>query len=76
MTGEMIGRVAKAMQAETVNKPFSWDNAARAAIEAMREPTAHMMDAGFAEHEKYRPTYSHIIRRAWMAMIDAALASP
>ena len=42
----MIARLAKAMQAESANKPFSWENAARAAIAALGEPTDAMRLAG------------------------------
>jgi len=44
---------------------------ARAAIEAMREPTEAMVDAGY-EAGGYTPDPSNI-EGAWRAMIDAAL---
>ena len=66
MSDSMIERVAKAMQLETVNKPFSWENAAWAAINAMREPTPEMTES---------PSYlnGEWSRRSCEAMIDAAL---
>jgi hypothetical protein len=43
---------------------------ARAAIEAMREPTEEMLDAA----REYRPAVHRLtFRDAWRAMIDAAL---
>lgn len=69
---EMIERVAKAI-GKTVYETdrgglTGWDaNAvARAAIEAMREPTEAMLEAASGS----------IARWAWPAMIDAALVEP
>ena len=72
----MIERVAKAMQLETVNKPFSWESAARAAIEAMREPTPKMVHAmatliNFCENLNMGESPSPW--DAYATMIDAAL---
>ena len=43
-----------------------WVSEARAAIRAMREPTADMTDAGHPEDGPLHPYF------AWQAMIDAA----
>lgn len=87
---EMVARVAKAMFNAT---PFKSEGSyeeqtptyrrlcevmARAAIVAMREPTAAMLDAPEMRHwalrteEPMRPEY---IAEAWRSMIDAALAN-
>jgi hypothetical protein len=63
MTDDMIERVARALRhAESYDASFS--EMARGAIEAMREPTDAMREAG-------RTTYTGF--GAWQAMIDAAL---
>lgn len=48
---------------------------ARAAIEAMREPTEEMREAWGAEDCDDHPAECHINPRRWSAMIDAALGS-
>lgn len=77
---EMIERVARAVSQsfhdegyiEGVSDPAEWNEflkAARAAIEAMREPTDRMVwDGGTALHDKGEDTAG-----IWAAMIDAAL---
>lgn len=72
MSNEMIERVALAISEITVHGDFSSDELARAAIEAMREPTDAMLKApsaimggGFQN--------SHSDRETWEAMIAAAL---
>jgi hypothetical protein len=71
MSENMIERVAKAMRAESGGKPFSWENAARAAIEALRQPTEEMIEAGDmvldSEYFSGEPV------DVWRAMIDATL---
>lgn len=78
MTNEMIERVAKAMmEASTTVGHSSWSDIARAAIEAMREPTEAMIEhadanafGGVAPGE---PLY-HGAKNTWQHMIDAALS--
>ncbi len=88
---EMVERVAMAMWAKkeqlTPNPRVSWENAeakdqafmlevARAAIEAMREPTEAMKDAGGMElaglWDSDDSPYS-AAENVWLACIDAAL---
>jgi hypothetical protein len=80
---EMVERVARAIllarpffkpeeivRAQVGNWPI-WHQAivdARAAIAAMREPTAAMQKAGAVASAKY-----HVTSEAWCVMIDAAL---
>lgn len=70
---EMIERVARAID-EASQPPGQKDykvlmkNAARAAIEAMREPTMDMESAA-SNWQGAQMTYSDV----WRAMIDAAL---
>lgn len=69
---EMIERVAQAIADEYLKHfgALSMDirsRMARAAIEAMREPTAEMWDAGEQYCDEWSPNY------VWNAMIDAAL---
>ena len=59
MTDDMIERVARAVEIAAKVNGRNWDKIARAAIEAMREPTEAMLDYGT------RPT--------WQTMIDMAL---
>lgn len=69
MQKTMIERVAKALEAST----GSWNDAARAAIEAMRAPTFDMMAEGVSQwvtHDDAEEDVDGI----WSAMIDAALA--
>lgn len=47
---------------------------ARAAIEAMREPTPAIVDAGFDFMDAYRADIAAYARECWQAMIDAALS--
>lgn len=76
MREDMVERVAKAIahavwrQSDSGTPPkwSEWRDEARAAIEAMREPTKAMVEAGtVALH--FRP--AGLV--AWGAMIDAAL---
>lgn len=77
MAETMIERVARALSA---TQGMYWTEhlrAARAAIEAMREPTDRMLDAGVAANTVELPSGGQIIVAvdpAWDAMIDAALA--
>jgi hypothetical protein len=63
---EMIERVARAIARELGEggDAVEYYDIARAAIEAMREPTPEMLPA-----EMYEKTYRHI----WQKMISAAL---
>lgn len=74
---EMVERVAKAI---CESSGQSWESAgdgyreicdgfARAAIEAMREPTEDMQEAADMD----RTYYGHIATNNWRAMISAAL---
>lgn len=54
-----------------LNERAMWRPIARAAIEAMREPTEHMIGEGF------RPAYTRSVEApavVWRAMIDSALS--
>lgn len=71
---EMIERVAKAIQSALSEgtpgrDPDRMERIARAAIEAMRDPTEAMIDKGY-DHVDYGGTD---IEAAWKDMIDAAL---
>lgn len=77
---EVIGRVAKAMYSEPWRQPWEeigphaqafWRRYARRAIEAMREPSDAMLDAGW-EHTG-DPCWKHNVADAWRVMIDEAL---
>jgi hypothetical protein len=85
MSSEMIERCARAIY-EKRNGPgcSPWANRpkghkdpyladARAAIEAMREPTDDMRDAAFDTHF---PMSLNQVQEVYRAMIDAALSSP
>ena len=63
----MLDRVADAIQSASVNQPWSYENAARAAITAMRQPSPAMVKAGWEMGGSPRADI-------WRAMIDAALA--
>jgi hypothetical protein len=72
---EMLDRVAWALRQTqaTLSNPEA-DALARAAIEAMREPTEMMVNEGAAElraGDLTRSTPPHV----WRAMIDEALSS-
>lgn len=67
MTNTMIERVAKALEKNLEGKEFSsFEDAARAAIEAMREPTPKMIEAAQSTADPYC--------ESWPVMIDAALS--
>lgn len=81
---EMIERVAKAIFASDMKwapvlehqfeeNKIVYLKAARAAIEAMREPTEIMIEAS---NREWDGRMSHRSSGAWQAMIDAALVSP
>ena len=81
---EMVERVARAICcAERMNPDdklggwIHWQDAARAAIAAMREPTEHMMYVGGSSFEDSMfANGSHVFdgaREAYRAMIDTAL---
>jgi len=66
---EMINRVAIALKAKAFaivdTKQVSWQELARTAIEALREPTEAMLNAG--------PLEPYMDRDVWADMIDEAL---
>ena len=83
---EMIEHVAKALMAASNDqldshvRPHSWDKSderlwfmyqARAAIEALREPSDAMVDAAW-QHTGH-PCWQEDVKRAWQAAITAAL---
>ena len=82
---DMIERVARALHDMHGAGPAyelaadDWRDMARAAIEAMREPTQKMRLAGIAEYSRPDPTPEHestlIFNAVWRAMADAALLS-
>ena len=61
----MIERVARAIRDCDPSAGATYEQAARAAIEAMREPTEAMLEAAFGND----PTL-------WSRMIDASLEEP
>lgn len=81
----MLERVAMALEAKIGGSDFtSYEDAARAAIEAMREPTEHMLDIG-ACYEDPGERYAGDVelgirgegdtaRDVYVNMIDAALS--
>ncbi len=80
---EMVERVAKALGGPSWNQHSEmWrENArllARAAIEAMREPSAAMIEEGYGEacelNRGDQPTPEETPACIWRAMITAALA--
>lgn len=88
---EMVERVALAIYVAEIGGPEGWNHPrveagkerwfakARAAIEAMREPTQQMRLAGIAEWSRSDPTPEHestlVFNAIWRAMTDAALDS-
>jgi hypothetical protein len=78
---EMIERVARAMlRAEEWSSFFGEDDArklARAAIEAMREPTDAMLIDGAAKIRNFTSASGPYprTRAVWLSMIDASLAN-
>lgn len=75
MTDSIVERVARALANEEgyANDPFPYDERARAAIKAMREPTEAMMNVGSGfiyEAYGHGPT---IAKEAWQAVVDEAL---
>ena len=71
MTDTMIEQVARALLVadRSAITPDYYQRMARAAIEAMREPTEAMLDAGVNFRERNART-----EQIWQAMIDAALS--
>jgi hypothetical protein len=79
MNAEMVNRVADAI-AETIGYTEGTGSAAIAAIQAMREPTNLMLEAGMDYDERElnirlgrAPTVEECQAGEWAAMIDAAL---
>ena len=70
MPDSMIERVARALLVadRSAITPDYYQRMARAAIEAMREPTEAMLDAGVNFRERNART-----EQIWQAMIDEAL---
>jgi hypothetical protein len=76
MSETMVDRVAKALQMFDPGKgPHDYyEGMARAAIAAMREPTADMIRAVRDKDEELRTSRHHPVADDWRAMIDSALA--
>lgn len=79
---EMVERVGEALRVKLIewyDGGIGFEDGgimlARAAIEAMREPTDGMMKAGFSEIEYLNATWvdEYDAMECWQAMIDAAL---
>lgn len=74
----MIERVAAALAAAdgAVFADMAYEPMARAAIEAMREPTEYMLDFGACYEDQDHDIFDegHISLEVYRAMIDAALA--
>jgi hypothetical protein len=72
---EMVERVARALCEEACDQGrlFAYESPARAAITAMREPTANMCRSGGAPDPLERGHSSGISGEVWRSMIDAAL---
>jgi len=66
----MIEKVARAIEKAELGN--NWEAQARAAIEAMREPTEEMAQRGGA-HLGLSPRDRFSMKAAWKKMIDAAL---
>jgi hypothetical protein len=80
MEESMVERVARMTQLETVNKPFSWENVALAALEALREPTEEMiaLGAGYCDFPytgviDTQEAYNQEIKTIWQCMVMASL---
>lgn len=85
---EMIDRVAKALckqDSEPKECARFYAAIARVAIEAMREPTAAMLTAGWeaalfdhraVDQAEYEAAAKEYPRSVWRRMIDAALTPP
>lgn len=71
----MIERVAEAIVVAS-NREMSPNKIARAAIEAMREPTEAMQLEGLAVVCKAPVSEAALPREVWRAMIAAALGEP
>lgn len=68
---EMVKRVCAAIDGAYSHGDLSWEKCARAAIEAMREPTEEMVQA--ANHMTGYSLENEYIKQEWRAMIDEAL---
>lgn len=81
MKTEMIERVMDAIMSRSQGHIYLEDQIeemARSAIEAMREPTESMVEAGLAENACSLPGGRSImmaVEPAWEAMIEAALSN-
>lgn len=75
MVERVAAEISLVIAPHGVNLPADvWREAARAAIEAMREPTEDMMRAiPHIDCWEQSHVYDHQIREGWRAMIDAAL---
>lgn len=72
---EMVGKVARAIARKNTGSGINWPSfveEARAAIEAMREPTEAMVDAGVLDVKADVSFFD--VNETWQAMIDAALS--
>ena len=76
---DVVERVARAIKAKSANEYAGWDELARAAIEAMREPTEAMLRAIhdgplLADDHEMSEQQRAWIADIWSTGIDAALA--
>lgn len=85
---EMVERVARNIELHSRDWPYEWDalplhvretrrDQARAAIEAMREPTEAMLIDGAAKIRNFTSVNGPYprTRAVWLSMIDASLAN-
>lgn len=75
---EIVKRVAEALKlkrAEKIAQPLSslYEDMAKAAIEAMREPTEQMIDDGSWVEATGEIVGKYAAKECWHEMIDAAL---
>ena len=71
MTDSLIERVARAFWGDEYDGSENQLRGARAAIEAMREPTSNQLDAGYAAISERQ--CDDDLAFGWRAMIDEAL---
>lgn len=73
--GELVDRIAKAMRATSGGQPFSWENAARAALRECETPTERMVEAGerIYNDNEYHMSAHHCAIETFRAMIKSEL---
>lgn len=81
----MVEKVAEALWAAQEPRQTAWareihrrdyERLARAALEALREPTEAMLDASFIDDGRGSDVDWVLATKVWQAMIDAALSPP